>query len=143
MNKYLDLNGLKYYHQTLTGKIEDEYLRKDGNNEMKADLNMSNNNIRFVQKLLSPEINILSYSTFLLNYINLFDEHNGISFVLTKNSSGEKSNIKCSMNEYGEWIATGFKTINQSSFGLLGNEGSVVTAMTDSDIDSCIASVFA
>lgn len=143
MNKYLDLNGLKYYHQTLTDKIEDKYLRRDGSNEMKADLNMFSNNIRFVQKLLSPGTNILSYSTFLLNYINLFDEHNGISFVLTKNSSGEKSNIKCSMNEYGEWIATGFKTTNQSSFGLLGNEGSVVTAMTDSDIDSCIVSVFA
>lgn len=122
-------------------KLKDEYLRIDGSNEMMADLNMNGNHINGIESIASRTITSSHFSTFLQNYINLFDGYNGISLVLEKSGS-TKSTIKCSMNEYGEWVATGFKTISQSSFGLLGNEGSVVAAMTDSDVDSCIASVF-
>ena len=38
--------------------------------------------------------------------------------------------------------AVGFKTHNRSVLGLLNNNSEVITAMTDSDIDSCISSVF-
>ena len=38
--------------------------------------------------------------------------------------------------------AVGFKTRNRSVLGLLNNNSEVITAMTDSDIDSCISSVF-
>lgn len=121
-------------------KLQDEYLKTDGTSVMKNNLNMSNNDIISIQKLNSSTITL--FHTFFQNYINLFDEGNGISLVLTKSSSTENSTIKCSMNEYGEWTATGFKTTDQSSFGLLGNEGSIVTAMTTSDVNYCISSVF-
>lgn len=122
-------------------KLKAEYLRLDGYTKMNANLNMNGHSIEFVKKLFSPGLSF-HFSTFFQNYIELLDEQNGISFVLTKSSSTGKSTIKCSMNEYGEWTATGFKTTDQSSFGLLGNEGSVITAMTESDINRCISSVF-
>lgn len=121
------------------GKLQDEYLSVNGSNGMMADLNMNGfalNNLDFIYS------NKSDYPTYYLqNHIELFDDYCGISFVIG-NSDSANPDIKCSMNEDGEWVATGFKTKNQSSLGLLGNEGSVVTAMTDSDIDSCISSVF-
>lgn len=131
---------IKKIAEEVWNKLRREYLKTDGSSAMDADLDISSNNITAIQKLESSIIS--NFHTFLQNYINLMDEGNGISLVLTKSGSGENSTLKCSMTEYGEWTATGFKTTNQSSFGLLGNEGSVITAMTDSDVSKCIASVF-
>lgn len=131
--------GTNEIAEEVWAKLQDEYLKVNGSNKMKADLNMNRfslDNTRFIKSSKSD------YPTYYLqNYINLYDEYGGISFVIG-NSDSTSPNIECSMNENGEWIATGFKTTNQSSFGLLGNEGSVVTAMTDSDINKYFAIVF-
>jgi len=118
-----------------------KYLRLDGENAMGADLNMSDNSIVDVNSIYSYIRKVNNAGT-KQNCIELFDEDGGISLVRTNVASGRVTRNKCSMDSVGYWTSTGFKTTDQSSFGLLGNEGSVVIAMSDSDVDACMANVF-
>lgn len=122
-------------------KLKEEYLRLDGENAMGADLNMSDNSIVDVNSIYSYIRKVNNAGT-KQNCIELFDEDGGISLVRTNVASGRVTRNKCSMDSVGYWTSTGFKTTDQSSFGLLGNEGSVVIAMSDSDVDACMANVF-
>lgn len=122
-------------------KLQDEYLRLDGENKMQAGLDMDNNVINNVTSINSVPQKVNDTRS-KKNYIELYDENGGLSLATRDARLGAIIIHKCSMNSTGFWTSTGFKTTDQSSFGLLGNEGSVVTAMSDSDVDLCLAKVF-
>lgn len=124
--------------QAVWDKLKNEYLRLDGGNSMKNTLDMDGNSI---QKVNSIESN--SSSPVFINLRNNEviigandDEDQGVSVpqwvTIWRNTSF-----------YGNVEAAGFSTKDRSKLGLLNNNNEVITAMTDSDIDSCISSVFA
>lgn len=118
-------------------KLKDEYLRLDGINSMKNTLNMDGNSIENVNS-------IESYSSSPV-FINLRNDE-----VIIGANDDEDHDVSVPQwvtiwrdsSFYGNVEAAGFKTKDLSKLGLLGNEGSVVTAMTDSDIDKCVEMVF-
>lgn len=123
--------------QAVWDKLKDEYLRLDGGNSMKNTLDMGGNSI---EKVNSIESN--SSSPIFINLRNTEvtigandDEDQGVSVpqwvTIWRNTSF-----------YGNVEAAGFSTKDRSKLGLLNNNNEVITAMTDSDIDSCISSVF-
>ena len=123
--------------QAVWDKIKNEYLRLDGGNSMKNTLDMDGNSI---EKVNSIESN--SSSPVFINLRNNEvtigandDEDQGVpvpQWVTIWRDSSFYRNVE----------AAGFSTKDRSKLGLLNNNNEVVTAMTDSDIDSCISSVF-
>lgn len=128
--------------QAVWDKLKDEYLRIDGRNFMRSDLSLDNHNIRGVKEI--HNINALPI-------VIAFDK-DGYDIKLEKweTSGGDNDQYPRSLGGFDggsfevplDITAEGFKTYNRSVLGLLNNNSEVVTAMTDSDIDSCIASVF-
>nr|DAO65109.1 MAG TPA: hypothetical protein [Caudoviricetes sp.] len=128
--------------QAVWDKLKDEYLRIDGSNFMRSDLSLNNNDIKGVKEIRN--INALPI-------VIAFDK-DGYDIKLEKweTSGGDDDQYPRSLGGFDggsfevplDITAVGFKTHNRSVLGLLNNNSEVITAMTDSDIDSCIASVF-
>jgi hypothetical protein len=128
--------------QAVWDKLKDEYLRIDGSNFMRSDLSLNDHNIRGVKEIRN--INALP--------IVIAFNKDGYDVKLEKweTSGGDDDQYPRSLGGFDngsfevplDITAVGFKTHNRSVLGLLNNNSEVVTAMTDSDIDSCIASVF-
>lgn len=128
--------------QAVWDKLKDEYLRIDGSNVMRSDLGLNNHNITGVK-----EIRNLS----ALPVIIAFNKDGyDVKFEQWSTSGGDEGASPDFIGGFsgGELevpsniTAAGFKTNDRSTLGLLNNNSEVITAMTDSDIDSCIASVF-
>ena len=127
--------------QAVWDKLKDEYLRIDGSNFMHSDLGLNDHNIRGVKEIS----NISS-----LPSVIAFNK-DGYDVKLEKwETSGDDDPYPRSIGGFDggrfevplDVTAVGFKTHNRSVLGLLNNNSEVITAMTDSDIDSCIISVF-
>jgi hypothetical protein len=128
--------------QAVWDKLKDEYLRRDGGNVMRNDLNLDNHNITGVKEIKNIDA---------LPVVIVFNK-DGYDIKLEKweTSGGDDDQYPRSIGGFDggsfevplDITAEGFKTHNRSVLGLLNNNSEVITAMTDSDIDSCITSVF-
>lgn len=122
-------------------KLKDEYLRRDGSNFMQSDLNLNNHNVRNVKEIWNSDS---------LQTVMAFNK-DGYDVKFEKwETSGDDDPYSRSIGGFNggafevplDITAVGFKTHNRSTLGLLNNNSEVIPAMTDTDIDSCIASVF-
>lgn len=127
--------------QAVWDKLKDEYLRIDGSNFMHSDLGLNDHNIRGVK-----EISNISSLPIVISF-----NKDGYDIKLEHwETSGDDNPYPRSIGGFDggsfevplDVTAVGFKTHNRSVLGLLNNNSEVITAMTDSDIDSCISSVF-
>ena len=128
--------------QAVWDKLKNEYLRIDGSNFMHSDLSLNDHNIRGVK-----EISNISALPIVIAF-----NKDGYDVKLEKweTSGGDDDPYPLSIGGFDggsfevplDVTAVGFKTHNRSVLGLLNNNSEVITAMTDSDIDSCISSVF-
>ena len=128
--------------QAVWDKLKNEYLRIDGSNFMHSDLSLNDHNIRGVK-----EISNISALPIVIAF-----NKDGYDVKLEKweTSGGDDDPYPRSIGGFNsgafevptDVTALGFKTHNRSVLGLLNNNSEVITAMTDSDIDSCISSVF-
>ena len=127
--------------QAVWAKLKNEYLRIDGSNFMHSDLSLNDHNIRGVK-----EISNISALPIVIAF-----NKDGYDVKLEKwETSGDDEPYPRSIGGFNsgsfevplDVTAVGFKTHNRSVLGLLNNNSEVITAMTDSDIDSCISSVF-
>ena len=127
--------------QAVWDKLKNEYLRIDGSNFMHSDLGLNDHNIRGVK-----EIRNISALPIVIAF-----NKDGYDIKLEQwETSGDEDPYPRSIGGFDggrfevplEVTAVGFKTHNRSVLGLLNNNSEVITAMTDSDIDSCIKSVF-
>lgn len=128
--------------QAVWDKLKDEYLRIDGSNFMHSDLGLNDHNIIGVK-----EIRNISALPIVIAF-----NKDGYDIKLEKweTSGGDDDTYPRSIGGFDggrfevplDVTAVGFKTHNRSVLGLLNNNSEVITAMTDSDIDSCIISVF-
>ena len=127
--------------QAVWDKLKDEYLRIDGSNFMHSDLGLNDHNITGVK-----EIRNISALPIVIAF-----NKDGYDIKLEKwETSGDDDPYPRSIGGFDggrfevplDVTAVGFKTHNRSVLGLLNNNSEVITAMTDSDIDSCISSVF-
>lgn len=127
--------------QAVWDKLKDEYLRIDGSNFMQSDLGLNNRNIKGVKEIRNIDA---------LPIVIAFNK-DGYDIKLEKwETSGDDNPYPRSLGGFDgggfdvplDITAVGFKTHNRSVLGLLNNNSEVITAMTDSDIDSCITSVF-
>ena len=128
--------------QAVWDKLKDEYLRIDGSNVMHSDLGLNDHNIRGVKEIS----NISSLPVVIAFNKDGYD----IKLEKWETSGGDSDQYPRSLGGFDsgrfevplDVTAVGFKTHNRSVLGLLNNNSEVITAMTDSDIDSCITSVF-
>ena len=128
--------------QAVWDKLKNEYLRIDGSNFMHSDLSLNDHNITGVK-----EIRNISALPIAIAF-----NKDGYDVKLEKweTSGGDDDPYPRSIGGFDggsfevplDVTAVGFKTHNRSVLGLLNNNSEVITAMTDSDIDSCISSVF-
>ena len=128
--------------QAVWDKLKNEYLRIDGSNFMHSDLSLNDHNIRGVK-----EISNISALPIVIAF-----NKDGYDIKLERweTSGGDDNPYPRSIGGFDggsfevplDVTAVGFKTHNRSVLGLLNNNSEVITAMTDSDIDSCISSVF-
>lgn len=127
--------------QAVWDKLKNEYLRIDGSNVMHSDLGLNDHNIRDVKEIRSISA---------LPIVIAFNK-DGYDVKLEKwETSGDDDPYHRSIGGFNggsfevplDVTAVGFKTHNRSVLGLLNNNSEVITAMTDSDIDICISSVF-
>ena len=128
--------------QAVWDKLKNEYLRIDGSNFMHSDMSLNDHNIRGVK-----EIRNISALPIVIAF-----NKDGYDVKLEKweTSGGDDDPYPRSIGGFDggsfevplDVTAVGFKTHNRSVLGLLNNNSEVITAMTDSDIDSCISSVF-
>ena len=128
--------------QAVWDKLKNEYLRIDGSNSMYSDLSLNDHNIRGVKEIRNISA---------LPVVIAFNK-DGYDVKLEKweTSGGDDDPYPRSIGGFDggsfevplDVTAVGFKTHNRSVLGLLNNNSEVITAMTDSDIDSCISSVF-
>ena len=128
--------------QAVWDKLKNEYLRIDGSNFMHSDMSLNDHNIRGVK-----EISNISALPIVIAF-----NKDGYDVKLEKweTSGGDDDPYPRSIGGFdgGSFevplniTASGFKTNDRSTLGLLNNNSEVITAMTDSDIDSCISSVF-
>ena len=128
--------------QAVWDKLKNEYLRIDGSNFMHSDLSLNDHNITGVK-----EIRNLS----ALPVVIAFNKDGyDIKLERWETSGGDDDPYHRSIGGFDDGsfevpldvTAVGFKTHNRSVLGLLNNNSEVITAMTESDIDSCISSVF-
>lgn len=127
--------------QAVWDKLKNEYLRIDGSNFMHSDLGLNDHNIRGVKEIRNISA---------LPVVIAFNK-DGYDVKLEHwETSGDDDPYPRSIGGFDggrfevplDVTAVGFKTHNRSVLGLLNNNSEVITAMTDSDIDSCIKSVF-
>ena len=128
--------------QAVWDKLKDEYLRIDGSNVMRSDLSLNNHNIRGVKEIRNIDA---------LPIVIAFNKDGyDIKLEHWETSGGDDDQYPRSLGGFDggsfevplDITAVGFKTHDRSVLGLLNNNSEVITAMTDSDIDSCITSVF-
>lgn len=135
-------------------KLNDNYLRRDGSYYMTGNLLMGSHEIRYVTILRDYE-NIVNS-----NFVSFKDNDYDIAFgkvgsvkVGTDASTGkdlyntvDKSYAGFKSNDFylasGYSHAVGFKTTNQTYYGLLANNGETIQAMSDSDVTSVANAVF-
>ena len=128
--------------QAVWDKLKDEYLRIDGSNFMHSDMSLNDHNIRGVKEIS----NISALPVVIAFNKDGYD----IKLERWETSGGDDEPYPRSIGGFDggsfevplDVTAVGFKTHNRSVLGLLNNNSEVITAMTDSDIDSCISSVF-
>ena len=128
--------------QAVWDKLKNEYLRIDGSNVMHSDLGLNDHNIIGVKEIR----NISSLPVVIAFNKDGYD----IKLEKWETSGGDHDQYPRSIGGFDggrfevplDVTAVGFKTHNRSVLGLLNNNSEVITAMTDSDIDSCIKSVF-
>ena len=128
--------------QAVWDKLKNEYLRIDGSNFMHSDLSLNDHNIRGVKEIR----NISALPVVIAFNKDGYD----IKLERWETSGGDADQYPRSIGGFDggsfevplDVTAVGFKTHNRSVLGLLNNNSEVITAMTDSDIDSCISSVF-
>ena len=128
--------------QAVWDKLKDEYLRRDGSNFMQSDLGLNDHNIIGVKEIR----NISALPAVIAFNKDGYD----IKLEKWETSGGDDDPYPRSIGGFDggrfevplDVTAVGFKTHNRSVLGLLNNNSEVITAMTDSDIDSCISSVF-
>ena len=128
--------------QAVWDKLKNEYLRIDGSNVMHSDLGLNDHNIRGVKEIR----NISALPIVIAINKDGYD----IKLERWETSGGDADPYPRSIGGFDggsfevplDVTAVGFKTHNRSVLGLLNNNSEVITAMTDSDIDSCISSVF-
>ena len=128
--------------QAVWDKLKNEYLRIDGSNFMHSDLSLNDHNIRGVKEIR----NISALPVVIAFNKDGYD----IKLERWETSGGDDDPHPRSIGGFDggsfevplDVTAVGFKTHNRSVLGLLNNNSEVITAMTDSDIDSCISSVF-
>ena len=127
--------------QAVWDKLKNEYLRIDGSNFMHSDMSLNDHNIRGVKEIRNISA---------LPVVIAFNK-DGYDVKLEKwETSGDDEPYPRSIGGFNsgsfevplDVTAVGFKTHNRSVLGLLNNNSEVITAMTDSDIDSCISNVF-
>lgn len=132
-------------------KIKSEYLRLDGTTKMQADLNLANNSIQNIESVVANE---LKGRDALCGAIQFTDKKILLGCYDTDGSGDPTFYHPVTIDDgdlyvsYGSVTvsnivtAKGYNTTDQSHFGLLGNENSVILAMTDSDVDAVLSSVF-
>ena len=128
--------------QAVWDKLKNEYLRIDGSNFMHSDMSLNDHNIRGVKEIR----NISALPVVIAFNKDGYD----IKLERWETSGGDDNPYPRSIGGFDggsfevplDVTAVGFKTHNRSVLGLLNNNSEVITAMTDSDIDSCISSVF-
>lgn len=132
-------------------KIKSEYLRLDGTTKMQADLNLANNSIQNIESVVANE---LKGRDALCGAIQFTDKKILLGCYDTDGSGDPTFYHPVTIDDgdlyvsYGSVTvgnivtARGYNTTDQSHFGLLGNESSVILAMTDSDVDAVLSSVF-
>ena len=128
--------------QAVWDKLKDEYLRIDGSNFMHSDMSLNDHNIIGVKEIR----NISALPIVIAFNKDGYD----IKLERWETSGGDDDPYPRSIGGFNsgsfevplDITAVGFKTHNRSVLGLLNNNSEVITAMTDSDIDSCISSVF-
>ena len=128
--------------QAVWDKLKDEYLRIDGSNVMHSDLRLNDHNIIGVKEIR----NISALPSVIAFNKDGYD----VKFEKWETSGGDDDPYPRSIGGFDggrfevplDVTAVGFKTHNRSVLGLLNNNSEVITAMTDTDIDSCITSVF-
>lgn len=128
--------------QAVWDKLKDEYLRIDGSNVMRSDLGLNEHNIRGVKEIRNIDA---------LPIVIAFNKDGyDVKFEEWSTSGGDEGASPDFIGGFNggsfevplDITAVGFKTHDRSVLGLLNNNSGVITAMTDSDIDSCITSVF-
>lgn len=128
--------------QAVWDKLKNEYLRIDGSNFMHSDMSLNDHNIIGVKEIR----NISALPVVIAFNKDGYD----IKLERWETSGGDDDPHPRSIGGFDggsfevplDVTAVGFKTHNRSVLGLLNNNSEVITAMTDSDIDSCISSVF-
>ena len=128
--------------QAVWDKLKNEYLRIDGSNFMHSDLSLNDHNIRGVKEISNISALPIVIAFNKDGYDVKFEQWStsggdeGASPDFIGGFSGGELEVPLNIT------AAGFKTNDRSTLGLLNNNSEVITAMTDSDIDSCISSVF-
>lgn len=133
-------------------KIKSEYLRLDGTTKMQADLNLANNSIQNIQSVVANElkgrdalcgaIQFPDKKKILLGCYDTDGSEDPTFYHPVTIDDGDLYVSYGSVTVGNTVTAKGYNTTDQSHFGLLGNESSVILAMTDSDVDAVLSSVF-
>lgn len=133
-------------------KIKSEYLRLDGTTKMQADLNLANNSIQNIQSVVANELKgrdtlcgAIQFSDRKKILLGCYDTDGSEDPTFYHPVTIDDGDLYVSYGSVtvGNTVAAkGYNTTDQSHFGLLGNESSVILAMTDSDVDAVLSSVF-
>lgn len=111
-------------------KLEDEYLRRDGENYMKGNLDMAGNTITGAYQVANGSNSIfLGQEGYVMEVINE-STYGGFK------DGGDFEVLQ------GDATANGFKTKDRTNIGLIANDGSVSLALTDTEIDDIANKVF-
>lgn len=111
-------------------KMEGDYLRRDGENYMRGNLDMAGNTITGAYRVTNGPNSI-----FLGQDGYVMEVGNESTYGGFKNG-GDFEVLR------GDAIANGFKTKDRTNIGLIANDGSVGLPLTDTEIDAVIAEVF-
>lgn len=132
-------------------KIKSEYLRLDGTTKMQADLNLANNSIQNIESVVANELKGRDALCGAIQFtdkkilLGCYDTDGSREPTFYRPVTIDEGDIYVSYGSVtvGDFVtARGYNTTDQSHFGLLGNESSVILAMTDSDVDAVLSSVF-
>lgn len=111
-------------------KLEDEYLRRDGENYMKGNLDMAGNTITGVFAVSNgPNSILMGQEGYVMKVITDAD-YGGFK------EGGDFDVLQ------GDATANGFKTKDRTNIGLIANDGSVGLPLTDTEIDDIANKVF-
>lgn len=111
-------------------KMEGDYLRRDGENCMRGNLDMAGNAIVGAYQIANGPNSI-----FLGQDGYVMEVGNESTYGGFKNG-GDFEVLQ------GDVTANGFKTKDRTNIGLIANDGSVGLPLTDTEIDAVIAEVF-